>query len=112
MSLLKKIRKQPILIWESLSKDKFGKTQFALPIEFLSRVESQIEETIDNDGKKAITKKVLYLERDFKPGSYISEDITLINVKHPDTNPTCNKIIKSTILPKIRYNETLFQSFI
>lgn len=114
MGLLTKIRRQPILIWTPLGKDKFGKQTFSLPSKFNARVESTSEEIIDDSGKKQITQKVIFIEYNVKPGCFMSEvvDDNMMIEESPDTNEFCNKIIKSLVIPKIRYDKVLYMSYI
>jgi len=121
MSLLTKIRKQTIYIWQPGIKNKFNEVEFFEPFKLLARVEPNINEIINDIGKKQISTGKLYVDREIVPGSYIFiqpfEDKVDIEAKmllitRPDTTSFCNKIIKSEIIPKIRYNDFLYLSYI
>ncbi len=112
MSLIKKIRKQEILYWNEGIIDKYGEYAFDVPILVKARVDSSTDEFSDDTNKKIIASKKFYLPLELKPGTYLSEDISLIAETKPDVNSSCNKVIKNKVTPNIRYTETLYVSYV
>lgn len=112
MSLLKKIRMQEVLYWLPIGIDEYGKTIFDVPVLTKARVDNESIEVLNEEGKKELAVKKFYLGLELIPGVYLSEDISLTEETQPDKNIKCNKIIRNEKIQKIRYNETLYLSYV
>jgi len=63
MSIIKKMRKQKAVWWARSSKDRFGRWTFDLPVEIDCRWEDTIQEYLDAQGEKHVSKATVYMDR-------------------------------------------------
>lgn len=68
MSLIKRMRRQTAVWWNRLEDDEFGQPVYALPVEIDCRWDDEAREYIQPNGTKAVSRAVVYVDRDMRPG--------------------------------------------
>lgn len=71
MSFVTRNHKQTIVYWGTPTKDKYGGTTFAAPVEITGRWEDKNEVFIDSIGRERISKSHVYLGQDVDIEGYL-----------------------------------------
>lgn len=116
MSIITRMRKQTAVYWAlassesgGLDYDEFGQPVVTTPVEIDCRWEDRTEEFIDSAGRTNLSRAIVYVDRDMRPGDILmlgdTDDITdETNIKENDGAWEVKRFDK---VPDIRANEFL-----
>lgn len=108
-SLINKIRKGYAAYWARTGNAENGQPTYAAPIEIRVRWEDVVEEYLDRDGRKKISRARVFVDRDMPYGSAIREGklATVAHTTEPFKNTDTWEIQQVAKLPNRRYKKFL-----
>ena len=71
MSLITRMRKQTAVYWPFDSVDAYGKKLMGSPVEIKCRWDGSIEEFLDSQGERQLSKAVVFVDRDTPVGGIL-----------------------------------------
>lgn len=71
MSLINRIRKQTAVLWSRTGIGATGNPVFSAPVAISCRWEDTQAEFVDSKGVSSISRSVVYVDRDLKPGDML-----------------------------------------
>jgi len=116
MSLISRMRKQKAVYWaQSSGADDYGQIQYAAPVEIDCRWEDSQQEFIGKDGSKRLSRAVVYVDRDMKPGdklklstlAALTQDLDSGASTAPDQFSDVFEVMKADKIPNLRNTELL-----
>lgn len=113
MSIINRMRKQKAVWWEAMGSNQFGVPGFAQPVEVDCRWEDTIEEFLDAEGNRQLSRSIVYVDRVMR----VTDRLFLGTIEDLDsgvTTPPENAfaIRKFDRLPNLRNTQTLLTAYL
>lgn len=110
MSLIKRMRRQKAVWWErSKTFDRFGKFNFAGPIEIACRWEDSVSEFRTADGQVTISQATVYPDRVLEEGDQLRKgEMDSNETTDPTTLTDAFEVQRFEQIPNLKNTETLY----
>jgi hypothetical protein len=108
------MRKEHCVYWEHDGDDPSGQPTFKDPVECKCRWQQQNVEFVDKDGRTAVSKAVVYMDREVKLGSRLwygkLEDVD--SESNPNLNEGAYEVRGQGRMPNLRATEYLYTAIL
>lgn len=108
MSLIKRMRRQSAVYWESTGYDSSGNEVFALPVEIKCRWEVEVTQSYPIEGKDSTFTNTVYVDRPCPVGGRLRKG-TLEELDYPLPPPDdAQRILVAEEIPDLKCRKTLY----
>lgn len=113
MSLITRMLRQRAVWWAQTAPDNFGRMEYSAPVEIRCRWEDGQKEFMGRDSTKQLSRAVVYVDRDIKPGDMLKLGTLVSNTSaDPTTEVLALEVKAFDKLPKLRGTENLRTAFL